>query len=294
VDRRAWVIAVGVGLLAGCGHQRTGSRAEPYRGPTLTLAEVVERVNQNNAALPTLWMRHDFKARLVDDQGKTTAVSGDGAILYASPGKLLLTAAKPGVGPLFELGLNADRYWMSVPFDEVNTMWWGRNRYVASPCADPIPIRPDLIVEVLGVSPIGADLTRSPSPTLRYDPRADVYVLIWNLRAPDRMIAVKEVWYDRQTLRALRVLLYDDNGRPVLVAELSGHGAVEVAGLARDQWPVAARQYDLSFPDSGSWMNLSIDEAMLRYKGAPSDRTFGFPTRPAVARIVQLDEACGP
>src|SRR3954470_25024313 len=78
-------------MVIGCAPPaRTG--VPPYVGPTLPLTQLVDQINANNAKITTLRCAHTFEATLVDDKGKSHTFSGDGALLYARPDNLLLTA----------------------------------------------------------------------------------------------------------------------------------------------------------------------------------------------------------
>jgi hypothetical protein len=110
-------------------------------------------------------------------------------------------------------------------------------------------------------------------------------------------VALKEVWYDRKTRRPTMVLLYDENGRVVLRAWLRNHEPVESPDLPKEQWPVAASEYRLYFPETRSSMTLKLRNMQVSRKGIPNDRTFVFDPSPAklgVSKVIQLDEACGP
>src|SRR5687768_17150041 len=115
-------------LICGCVGRRKPPPPGYYNGPTQTMAEVVGAINDNNRRLPTLWMRHNLRAVIIDPEKKGdrgTKISGDGHIMYRSPHELLFKASAPGVD-LFELGCNLDEYWLSIPYERVDTMWWGR------------------------------------------------------------------------------------------------------------------------------------------------------------------------
>jgi hypothetical protein len=287
-------------VAAGCNGKGPRGPKREYVGPTESMSNVVGAINANNARLPTLWMRHDFDGRIVEPDPKrpkdprVTNVSGDGVVMYRSPQELRFNVGGPGVGDLFVVGSNPQRYWLWIPFSKVNTLWWGRYEHLGAPCADPIPVRPDLLLEVLGVSTVDQDFTRLPAPTMTFDGVADAYVFTWVARAPDRFVALKEVWYDRKTKRPTRVRLFDDNGRVLLRAQLSEFNGVELPDVPRDQRPVVAHRYDLEFPDTGSTMRITVSEARLSNKGRPNDLAFQFPSDPGDSKVIQLDEACGP
>jgi hypothetical protein len=292
---RTLSVAILVGLsvaVSGCVNQPIRKPKGWYSGPTEPMREVVRQINQNNLQLPTLWASHGYVATVVDDKKKTHTFSGEGALLYQGPRQMRLIGNKLGVGTIFEVGSTQDRFWLKL-VPEVETLWWGHYRHLGKPCADAIPLRPDLVGEVLGVAVIDTDFNALPVPVMRFDHERDVYVFTWNARLPDRWFAVKEVWYDRQTKRPLRVMLYDADGRVVVRAELNNHKPVDIDGTPTDRRPVIANEFLLFFPDNGTRMELDLREVMPNRRGIPP-RGMGFPNleRAGVEQIIQIDKAC--
>lgn len=266
---------------------------QPYTGPTDPMAVVVEAINRNNNLVPTLWARHYYEATIVDEQGKGHFVNGDGALLYRRPQGMRLVGTKPGVGTVFEVGSTDDRYWLSIA-PEMDTMWWGNYEHLGKPCVAQVPIRPDMVLEVLGVTTFNTNFLEPPVPVMRFNPDADAYTFVWNVPLPNRWVAVKEVWYDRQTKLPRLVLLFDENGRVVLRARLSNHTAVEVPDVPREQWPKVATNYQLYFPDTGTKMSFELSDLVLDKNGVPGRRGIAFPKADLekFAKVIQLDEAC--
>ena len=286
------VCGVSVAGSAGCGAGgRVPKPKQAYTGPTEPMREVVQQINQNNQELPTLWASHGYKATVVDDRGKTHTFTGDGALLYRGPREMRLIG-NAIVGTIFELGSTNDRFWLKL-VPELDTMWWGHYRNLGKPCMQDIPLRPDLVVEVLGVGMINTDFSALPVPTMRFNNERDVYMFVWNAPLQDRWFAVREVWYDRQTKRPTLVMLYDADGRVVVRAELRNHRTVEVKNLPRERWPEVAGEYRLFFPDNGTRMELDLREVMLNKRGSPPrGLAFPDPRRAGVENIIQVDEAC--
>ena len=264
-----------------------------YWGETDPMVRVVDDVNRNNQAVPTLWASLGYKATVLDDKKKTHTVTGAGVLLYRTPRDMRLIGSKEIVGTIFEVGSMAERYWLLLK-PEIDTMWWGYHRNVGKPCVtEPVPIPPYYVVEVLGVAAIDTNFNNLPSPTMRFDNDRDAYVFVWNAKLPDRWFAVKEVWYDRRTKLPTRVMLYDVNGRVVLRAELGDHKAVEVKDLPRAQWPKVANSFRLFFPDNGTRMELDLREVMLDKRGSPTRRGIMFPNpNTAAQKVIQVDAAC--
>lgn len=284
---RPLAITLSVALcLAGsgcCNCPRQPALAEFRRNqPTQSMAAVVAAINANNQKIPSLWASLNYSAT-INDNGQVHSVSSDdGVLLYLRPGDFRLVGKKEFVGTVFDIGTNEQEFWMEV-IPGTNRMWWGRYADLArvDPSRLPIPIRPDLVLEVLGVETINQDFDAMPVPTMRYNNSADAYVFVFNARAPDRWLALKEVWYDRRTLRPRRVIIYDANGRPVLQADLSMDKKVQAPEEDPANWPLIAGDYKLFFPDSGSRMEFMLKDVMLHKKVGriyvPSPNSFRLP-----------------
>jgi len=264
-----------------------------YAGPTKPLSALVDEVNANNAKLSTLWSRHTFQAWIVDDRQKETYVDGDGELQYRAGGDFRLNCKKVGLGEIMTLGANGDTYWLAVR-PEADTMWWGRSQYIGSPCAQTIPLDPTLIAQVLGIGRIDSNFLNLPAPVLRFNNDEGVYMVTWNVRLPTLWAAQREVWYDHETLLPVRVMLYGEHGRVLLRADLVDHKPVTTQ-RNEDTGSKIATTYTLSFPDSGSRMILRLRDPLLSRNGFPKDASFVLPlNKPGVAKVIQVDEACGP
>ena len=283
-------------LVVGCTDQSRQAQQpkapQEYGGPTLTMAQVVERLNANNEPIRTLWARLDYDVSIVDEKKQPHKLLGDGVLLYAKPQELRLVGMKVGMGTVFEIGSNARDYWLKVDLPDQRKLWWGRYKNLGKACAQEMPIPPDLILEVLAVPDLNTDLTVQPVPTMRFNREEDAYVLIWNVRAPDRWLAQREVWYDRQTLQPRRVLLYDANGRVVLRAELGEFRRVEVGGVAEERRPWVATNYRLRFPEQDSSMRIELRDVKLQNRGKPEPGTIQRPTDTGDLKVIQIDANC--
>ena len=264
------------------------------------MADVVRQINSNSEQIPTLWARQDYEANVVDDKGQKHFINGDGVVLYRRPLGLRMLFNKPVAGTVLEIGSTPERYWLKLIL-EANTMWWGNYSNLGKPCVQPIPIQPDMILEVLGVSTFNTDFVATPAPVMRFNPDryADAYMFDWIVPAsnPARFVVQKEIWYDRATKRPVRVILFDSNGQPVLMAILSHHRQIPVEDLPEAQWPWVATSYRLSFPQNGSNMRFGLSDMVLCKNGVPCRRGIVFPgNTPAdagVAKVIQLDAGCG-
>jgi hypothetical protein len=202
---------------------------------------------------------------------------------------LRVLATKVGLGTVIDLGSNDRRYWCLVK-PEVNTMWIGDYTQPVSARTD-MPIRPDLILDVLGISDIDQNLLAAPLPVMKFNHEADAYMITWHRRLPDRLAAEKEIWYDRQTKLPTHVSLFDEFGRTVLLASLSSHQPVQVSDLPRNQWPQLAMSYHLYFPESDATMEFNLETAWDTHAGFPKDISFRMPPpKNAAEHVIDLNE----
>jgi hypothetical protein len=284
------LLLAGALWLAGC------QPAPPagYYGPTLTLDEVAARINANNSKIPSLWARQDFQGTIVDEKHQPHGAAAHGVLLYRAPGELRIVAFDDFSQPLFEIGANAEFYWLKI-VPQMDTLWWGRMRDAGNAAASPIPARPDLILQVLAIGTINPDFNSPPYTVMHFDNAADAYVLDSLENRPDRLLLRKEVRYDRQTLRPNRVLLFDETGRLALKALLSDFEPVPINGSPKDQWPQLPTVYDLTFIDSNSTMRFTIRDQVLSKNGIPKPGGIQLPNlaNPGVSRVIQVDAGSG-
>jgi hypothetical protein len=246
-----------------------------YYGPTLSLEEVVGRINRNNARIPTLWAREHFEGTFVDrEKNKTTRVDGYGNLLYTEANEIYLTA-KNEFTDLFQMGSDAQRFWF---WDKQNKVfWWGDYLDMSQARSADVPVRPDMVIEILGIRPIDPSLLEEPAPTMRFNVIGDAYMIDWQSRSGDHWVVWKEIWYDRRTLLPEKVLLFDGDGHVVVWALLGDYRPVEIPGAAKDQWPTMAGGFQLFFPYTGSTIAFTLSDMSLSYKGHPNAATYQMP-----------------
>lgn len=283
------MVAIRIGvilLLIGGACDKNKSASNPYFGPTLPLEQLVDQINQRNARVESVWADGTFEANLIEPGSRNvTSGSGDVILLYMPQRNLRLVGRVLG-NRIFEIGSNQDRYWF-IAYDKTDTMWWGYHRLVDPKGTGVLPVRPDLMAEVLGVGRIDSDLLKEPFPVVRFNNDQRAYMLTWQVQLSDRWVVQKEVWYDVQTLLPRLVLLFDQNGRVMVRAYLSGYR--EIQGY--DPPVQMASEYDLFFPESGSTFRIRLSDLRRESRGVPTPRSFNFPGQGAgVSKVIQVDE----
>jgi hypothetical protein len=271
---------------------------QPYYGVTEPMDSVIAAINQNNLKISSLWSELNYSATLVNRQKNTSdSISGDGAMMYMRPQSLLIHGNAALVGQVIELGSNDTEFWVKIR-GENNTFnyWWGHYANLGKPGCQPIPIRPDLVLQVLGVGLYGADFLREPVPVMRFDNDHDAYVFDRMFRGTDRWQTAEEIWYDRQTKRPTRVLLYGDGGRIQLQAELSNHTGVKIDGVPQAQWPIIARHFEMLAPDSGTRISFEfqgdpeLQHTNDRGRKLPTPEVFERSEPDADTKVIQIDK----
>lgn len=286
-------------LVAGCCHAPPARVA--YTGPTESMAQVIAKINANNQAIPTLWATHSYEADVVDEKHHSHHVAGSGKLLYMRPNSMRLTGDAV-VGSVFDIGSNPQTYWLKLGPEAGDAMWWGN--WLDFAHVDPdqmgIPIRPDMVLDVLGISTINTDFAALPAPVMRFDNEADSYVFTWIGKLPNRWVGLREVWYNRTTKRPWLMRIYDMNGRVVMRGELSKYRQVRVADRPQAQWPWTPGNYVLTFPDSGSRIVFTLDDARLSLttdegRTVPNARSFRMPppTAAGVDHVIQVGGRSG-
>jgi hypothetical protein len=264
------------------------------------MESVIAAINHNSGRIPTLWTQLNYSATLVDPIKHTAdSVSGDGALLYTWPRSLLLSGNKDIAGEVFQLGSNDTAFWVKLRSgsDSYN-FWWGHYANLGKPGCKPIPIRPDMVLHVLGIGVYAPNFLEQPVPVMRFDNENDVYVFDRNIQTGDRWETQEEIWYDRQTKLPTRVLLYDHDGRVMLRANLSNPAGIPLAEIPKDQWPRIATRYELTFPDSGTQINFDFDEPALSHSfrriTVPNTNSFELAVPESLnIKVIQIDAGVG-
>ena len=290
--------ALGLSTIAagGCQFGQQPAAIKPYFGPTETIDELVTDINANVEPLPTLWAKGDFDATIVD-HGHKNSVSGTAYLMHARPEQMLFIGKADVLGEVFRMGCGPDKYWVTVKGD-TDTCWWGTFANLDRVDQSAIPVRPDLVEAVLGLDSLDTDLTRQPCPVMRFNNDQRAYMIVWNVKGPDRWLAQKEIWYDVDSKLPRLVNLFDANGRIVLSAYLSDHQPVQMddsatqpASVPRSA-PRVATNYRLFFPDSGSTLRLHLTQLKLSSQGHPNGGNFAFdPDTVDVTHVIDLDQS---
>ncbi len=216
-----WAVSLIVLLLAGC-----ASSPRPLNGPTEpmeSVEQIIARYNANARKVERLWSSPSVFLNFRDpDSGKMRQEVGDGNLLFIRPSRVALSAGKLSE-VLLLAGTNDRQFWL---FDLQNdkTAYVGSYARLGEPGTQvlPLPVRPDRLPVLLGLLPIDGELAYSE----------------WH----DGDLLVEPKWGARRLLLdprnglAKRIDLLDEDGRSVVICELTGSKHVKQVDLPADQW----------------------------------------------------------
>jgi len=196
-----------VTLFAAAGSAAGAADAAPaVAGP----AEVVAAHNAWADSVQHIWSRAAVTINFPVGK-KREQHDLDGHFFIHKPDRLFVHGEVLGQD-VFRLGLNAERFWLWIR-PEVNTVWTGRRGGVGE---RDLILSPADLMAACGTSRI--DLARD-APAEFVALRRH-YILTEQRRAAAATLPARRTWFDRTTLRPVRVDLFDDVGRRLVMAEL--------------------------------------------------------------------------
>ncbi len=244
------VLTVGLEAVAGCGRPAGGFDV-PQPVDDRPMSAVIARVNANAAGA-------DFPIRIggvlatgemPEPGGGNRRFEARGVALFHKPRNLYLRL-QPTWGTL-TAGSNDEAFWVWEQFQE-SRYYWGLHDEVDETDDLDIPLRPDHLVEVLGLGDLPTDTTGPLGPvfwvgTTRYA------LLFMAEDAAGQRYLTKKIAIDRLAPHLVRSVVYfAPDGHPLVIAELSDYRPIEgAAALAphriRFEWPARRSRVELTF-----------------------------------------------
>ncbi|MCP4246635.1 MAG: hypothetical protein GY778_06270 [bacterium] len=218
----------------------------------IPIGQAIRVVNHNGNRVTTcLKAEGQTSGHFTDEAGRRRAVDLRAVLHVIAPRHLYLTL-KSGLGTEEMLaGSNEEQYWLHVRRDD-DTYRYGTHA-AGSPGVDtPLPLRPDLLIEALGLNSLPADTTGPEGPVQRIV--ADHQQLIFLTYAADGQGLIrKEYWLDRREPRLIRRIIFRDAmGQVVMDSRLSDHAHLSgesdaplLPGRVRVEWPLDGGLLDL-------------------------------------------------
>jgi hypothetical protein len=139
------------------------------------------------------------------------------------------------------IGSNAERYWLYSKRD--GTYRTGTYAGLADDLEAPMPLRPDMLIEALGLNPLPETTVGTAGPVQRIvDSHQQLIFLAYTHKGQG--VIQKEYWLDRYGPRLIRRILFRDGiGRVVMDSILDDYRALRPGGpmlprRVRVQWPL--------------------------------------------------------
>lgn len=148
-----------VALLALGGCIKPPPRRPVVQTPTTqpdSLETITERINANAERMPddVLLQSSDvaIEAGFIDEEGEEHRLVGYGSLRFVKPRYLYLDLKHGLANKMVEIGSDGERYWLW--FAKRKTIWWGKHALLDRPGLRDMPIRPDQLIDALGVMPL--------------------------------------------------------------------------------------------------------------------------------------------
>ncbi len=278
--RLALLAAGFAAAAAGCRPDRTA--LEPL--PVLPMADAIDRVNANHARLVGTAQARGGHARghFTDTDGARRSFDLDAKLLVHPP-RCLRLDLKALLESQLVFGSNPEKYWVVQP--NVKALTYGRHSRDVIPDADDLIIRPDLLVEALGLNLLPEQTIGDAGPVQRIVGDHQQLIFLAYDESLQGYIA-KEYWLSRHEPRLVdRIVFRDPEGKLVMASELSRYRPVGDDGLLLPHrveitWP--ATDGRMLFTASGWKILPQVDESHPGF-AFPLDRGATFD------RIVDVD-----
>lgn len=284
-----WVLVVLGPLLTGC------PRPQPPQYAFVPMHEAIRQVNANNARLghPPGGIKAspvDATGQLRESrESSPRSFSLAGTLVFRKPKDLVLQL-REGLGgsPVMQAGSNQHEYWLWVK-PEINTLWWGLHTRDEAPVQereedaatqpaasgpspdtrpasgntpspatprDEMPIRPDHLIEVLGLSELPTDTTGPDGPVYRPEETRNVLIFL-AYDADGQAYIQKEYYLDRAPPYLVREILFREaDGRIQMRAALTEHAVVPTTNA------YAPHRIRIDWPAADSWLELRLRRLM--------------------------------
>jgi hypothetical protein len=221
--------------------------------------ETIARHNDRVRRLNRMWSRAVVEIDWVDAKGKARFEQGDGPLILRKPHELALAVGKLG-NTMYWLGSDADRYWLlqlDPPKDKPRTAYVGHHGPGAEADLErmPLPIRPDLLMQVMGISTVALP-SEDPGVNIA---QADTEAVVLHIESADSP-GMRELTFDPAKARLQRVVIRDGDGEVIAEAGLSRYKTVELRGVPKGGWPEIPHRIEVRLPRRQATATLFLSQ----------------------------------
>lgn len=244
--KAAWLLGL-ASLVAGC---PPPPRPQPLQA--LPLDQAIELVNENAARLSTgLKATGPVRGQVVVADGCRHRFDLSGKLLLIPPRHLRFDVQNAIGRTEFLLGSNADYFWLHVERDD-DTFRFGRYATPEGERTIELPIRPDWLIEALGLNALPSDTTGVTGPVQLIE-RARQKLLFISYDARGQGMIRKEYWLSRYAPRLVECVVFrDEIGVELMHSHLSDYRRTGETG------PLLPRRIRVDWPTQDSWIEFQV------------------------------------
>jgi len=245
-----WLATLSLAGIVGCPPPREGIL--PPVSDDAPAHVVIERVNQNARSMDFLMRAGGVSAsgKLVGASGKRESFDAVGTLYYRRPRNLYMELSHVLAGKI-EVGSNDREFWYWERLDEPR-YYTGHHAAMAQAWETEVPLRPDHLLDMLGLRELPAEAGGPGGPTFAVG--EEHYFLNFFDRGPDgNVFQSKTVAIGRRPpFLVSRVTYYNPSGKPWMRAELKDYRPIE------DTAVLAPRRIEIRSLEDQSWINLEF------------------------------------
>jgi hypothetical protein len=266
------LLAMVLAGVAGC----PNGRPSPFEEP-LPMNSVIERVNDNNRQMDFLLQGRISSAtgrwrRGPDESAQSTSFDMKGALLYRKPRNLYLRLTHT-LGGQLEAGSNEREFWVWERLRE-NRYWWGEHQWLKEGQDVDLPIRPDVLLDVLGVGDLPSETTGPRGPVL-WVVEAEYQLIFMDVDETGQSYIAKVMDVGRRPPYLIDSIRYfNRDGVPSMLVRLSDYREVEGSKV------LAPRRIEMRSLENDNHMTLEF-ASMKRFEQPEAQKLFISPMQRA-------------
>lgn len=269
-------------LVAGCPPPLPPPPLNP-----LPIGKAIEIINENAAQLSTgLKATGPVRGQFLTAEGQTRSFDLNGKLLVIPPRHLRLDVQNALGRTELLLGSNAEHFWLHVGRND-DTFRFGRHSTLDSERAIELPIRPDWIIEALGLGTLPTNTIGATGPVQIIEQDRQRLLFISYDNRGQGMVR-KEYWLSRHKPRLIeRVVFRDEIGTELMHSRLSDYRRLDETG------PMLPRRVRVEWPMKDSWIELRVRRWQERSELATDHPAFALPAPKTLQeryrRVIDID-----
>jgi len=247
---RRLVVFLVIGL-AGC-HTTPGPQSATL--PALSMIDAIRVSDANTARISGTIRASGSVDGHFTHEGRRRSYQLDGVLFFLAPDFVRFDLKKLGDRQLL-FGSNDERFWIYSKQEKDYACW---NRGDAERIPDEMPIRPDQIIDALGLRLIGDMRATADADIVQRVVDDAQQILVMVRDESGQLILEREYWLDRYAPRLVRrVVFRDAEGNVELASDLTHYRAIEPGG------PMLPYEMAADWPGSEARMRFRVDKWSL-------------------------------